>query len=433
MCELLKSLVNLASGVIASEEIQRDLLQAYALGEVAANNFIRDRLETSKEPFYNPISREKLRTFSSNTQTKVKVSKQDIVLKADRAIFVRLLVVAQTRSVDLGKLFTYSLGPIPWSLANADGTLAKTVKSKLLGLIEPGTLPVETVPAKSVWILDGMALLQGLSSLSCNSTFAHLADQVFSRATFAFKSGSSRIDFVVDQYPAISIKACERSRRLRSGSLRTAILHSKQSVPKQWKKYLSNGENKTELAIFLCQEWKNARYASALLNKQLYATSGSMCYCLTSSDGKTVTSHEVESLSGCSHEEADTRILLHGHHAALHYGVSDISIIIKSPDTDVAILACMMCSMDCNLRVFFQTGTKERSRLLPVHSITAKLGNDVCTALVGLHAFTGCDSKSAFVRKGKQKAFKLVLESPSHLNTMRRLGHSFSAVRKTTK
>jgi hypothetical protein len=36
----------------------------------------------------------------------------------------------------LREILTYSLGPIPWSLATADGSFVKTVKSKLLDAIE---------------------------------------------------------------------------------------------------------------------------------------------------------------------------------------------------------------------------------------------------------------------------------------------------------
>ena len=110
----------MASGVMASEEIQQDLLRASSKGEMALDSFITDHLETSTVPFFDPIPQIKLGNFSSKTLTKVKASKTDIMLKADRAIFARLLVVAQTRSVDLLKLFTYSLGPIPWSLANGE-------------------------------------------------------------------------------------------------------------------------------------------------------------------------------------------------------------------------------------------------------------------------------------------------------------------------
>ena len=52
------------------------------------------------------------------------------------------------------------------------------------------------------------------------------------------------------------------------------------------------------------------------------------------------------------------------------------------------------------------------------------LGDNICNALIGLHAFTGCDSVSAFVGKGKKAAFTL-LKMQDHLcETMKDLDDS---------
>ena len=46
-------------------------------------------------------------------------------------------------------------------------------------------------------------------------------------------------------------------------------------------------------------------------------------------------------------------------------------------------------------------------------------------ALLGLHVFTGCDSVSAFVGKGKKKGFDLLRNSDSHQQTFGNLGSTF--------
>ena len=45
----------------------------------------------------------------------------------------------------------------------------------------------------------------------------------------------------------------------------------------------------------------------------------------------------------CSHEEADTRLLFHAKHASIE---SDEPILIRSPDTDVVVLAVFICGED---------------------------------------------------------------------------------------
>ena len=79
----------------------------------------------------------------------------------------------------------------------------------------------------------------------------------------------------------VSIKNCERARRSRYGCFRTTILRSDQPIPRQWNKYLSNGDNKVELAVFLCKEWQKPKYAVPLFNRHFFATAGNMCWCLT--------------------------------------------------------------------------------------------------------------------------------------------------------
>ena len=42
-----------------------------------------------------------------------------------------MLLIAQNRKLDMRDVLEYPLGPKPWALANADGTLKKTGKSTL--------------------------------------------------------------------------------------------------------------------------------------------------------------------------------------------------------------------------------------------------------------------------------------------------------------
>ena len=51
---------------------------------------------------------------------------------------------------------------------------------------------------------------------------------------------------------------------------------------------------------------------------------------------------------------------------------------------------------------------------------------EICEALPGLHAFTGCDSVSTFSGKGKQSAVKVILKDEGLCETMRELGQSYT-------
>jgi len=48
---------------------------------------------------------------------------KEIVLKADRALFAQMIVIAETRQLSMKEVPSLPLGPLPWSLAASDGSL----------------------------------------------------------------------------------------------------------------------------------------------------------------------------------------------------------------------------------------------------------------------------------------------------------------------
>lgn len=76
------------------------------------------------------------------------------------------------------------------------------------------------------------------------------------------------------------------------------------------------------------------------------------------------------------------------------------SINIVSSDTDVAVLE------DLNVDALWVTFGKGKDlRWIPIHDIVRSLGPR-SKALPFFHAFTGCDTMSAFVGKGKKTAWQ---------------------------
>ena len=51
--------------------------------------------------------------------------------------------------------------------------------------------------------------------------------------------------------------------------------------------------------------------------------------------------------------------------------------------------------------------------------------NNFSDALVSLHSFTGCDTVSAFLRKGKARALKLMSENESFIHLFKSMGRTF--------
>ena len=301
-----ENLVSLCSGVTASDNIAANLLQAEKKGEAQLKKFCEERLVECKVPFYETMHKLNLKTFRSlQKQATVKVKGKEVILKADRDIFARMIVIAQSRKLDLREVFKHTLGPVPWPLSNADGSFTKTAKVKLVDTIEKDVDPLPQTPDGSAWIIDLMAVLQSLSTSEIPETFQELAKVVL-RKCLTHVSSEGRVDIVSDIYPAISIKNRERSNRYSQGELRIAITGSKsQKVPKQWKKFLSAGCNKEALVELFFNEWQTTEYISTIQRRSVYLNKGESCFIIQSVHGN-IRCQEVEELES-SHEEADTR------------------------------------------------------------------------------------------------------------------------------
>ncbi len=103
------------------------------------------------------------------------------MVRADRDLFARLLIVAQNRALDIKDVLRYEIGPMPWSLASVDGSLVKTNKAKLMECMEKNTLPVEQIPPNAAVIIDAMAILQSITSPP--TTSRDLAIMIFDKIT----------------------------------------------------------------------------------------------------------------------------------------------------------------------------------------------------------------------------------------------------------
>ena len=234
-------------------------------------------------------------------------------------------------------------------------------------------------------VIDAMALIQVLKGSW--KTFGDLGDAIFkSVLKLAREWNCTRINFVADRYPVLSIKNYERSRRAANSGIQTVCIFDKnQNTPKQWKKFLSVGENKERLIEFLCQHWRTY-YSHRLDNLSgLYVTSQEKCYRFTrsaSDEDKVQCTKQAELAS--NHEEADTRLLLHAKHAA----TANDKVIVRSPDTDVVVL-CITMQTAIEKDLFVLTGTGCRLRLVEIKATAESMDEALCRCLPGFHAFTG--------------------------------------------
>jgi len=94
-----------------------------------------------------------------------------------------------------------------------------------------------------------------------------------------------------------------------------------------------------------------------------------------------------------------------------------------SPDTHVFILLLTHQHLmnDLHNDVLFETGTGNTHRLLSVRKHAAALGH-VTLALPGFHAFTGCDTTSAFLHKCKKWPLTIMKRTVDFIRAFTDLG-----------
>ena len=431
---------------IMSEDIVSTVQGIVNLGQQQYNDFIEERFLKGEKPISNPIKRNKLALFSNQKPRSTLKQTSLGVLKSDLALFARLYMACQTRGGNLQEFFRHENQPWPPSLAHmgdlrsgskADLVISLTTHASrppLPAAVQLSETPVDDNPAilhdlladvppeilddtaftivedpsnniadvlddavlvpvsvctpeVDAKVLDGAAIVQMLSP-KLAKTFQEYVDLIFLPYIKRQFETATRVDIVWDVYKTDSLKASARERR-GCGS-RRMVLPSAQ-LPGNWKGFLRDNDNKTHFFEFIAKSLSEKSYEAG---KQLVTTIGDKVQCCPCK--------AKDTLQPCSHEEADTRVILHADDCArsgLH------KVLIRTTDTDVLVLAIGHFHKMAVTELWIAFGCGKNYRYIAAHDIADFLGPGKARALLAFHAFTGCDTVSFFARRGKKTAW----------------------------
>lgn len=263
--------------------------------------------------FHDPLKTNRLKTFSNMCKKKAfNNNGRSSILKADRSLFGRIIVISQRRNLQMSEVLSHPLGPLPWALASPDGQLRKTNKSTLATLLQKDIATLNGVPKNCAVIIDGMALVQKLSFKINDFKFSDVAMSLMKSILIEARD-CSRVDVVFDTYNSMSIKNCERLARHEDVTFHQLLNIGPAQIVRQWRQFLSSVSNKNSLIRFLVSEWQTVSYKEMLSGKVVYLTCEKLCYRIAI-HGEVNLIPELES----THEEADGRLLLHAKHASSH-------------------------------------------------------------------------------------------------------------------
>ncbi len=124
-------------------------------------------------------------------------------------------------------------------------------------------------------------------------------------------------------------------------------------------------------------------------------------------------------LAPCSHEEADTWIMVHVADASKEFN----AITIQSVDSDGVVLAIYSyAQLSTSLAALWvATGTGRNYQLIPAHYIFSALGQEKSLVLPMFHALTRCDTVSSYASRRKRIAWETWNVLPEVTDTFRSL------------
>lgn len=390
-------LFNINTGKATSPEICESLLKIPENGQVRHQDFLNTCLADANR-FEEKIIKAKLKTFSDDSSKNRKAQDKRVAeLKGTRDLMGRLVILATKRDLDLPFIFEFPLTPVPLSMCNTDGTMAKTEKSALFKLLESKVQGDAKPGLTRACIIDGQFLLHTLPP-NLPATYGGLARSILIQTVALCKN---EVHLIFDDYSQPSLKDTERCRR-GTYNQEFAITGPEQKRPKDMEKALKSRSFKTQLPKFLAKEWQNEAYRPILGDCQLHLDIPGETHHYHVING--ILRHNSDDAYTNNHEEADTKIVLHAK--LVDDDQNRGAIVVRASDTDIAVILLYHCNkFKSPIWMDVGTSSKKNRRYISITNIYELLGPQICAALPGFHAFTGCDYTSSFVRQGKVRPF----------------------------
>lgn len=219
----------------------------------------------------------------------------------------------------------------------------------------------------------------------------------------------SRFDLCFDQYLDNSLKSTTRQKR---GSSATVRFRPNNEMPKSWHMFLNILENKRGLFVFLA-----AKDEHFVCNpyQDVIVTTLDTSVLLHSASTEDL---DLSLLTLSNHEEADTWIFLHCQHASVH-GMK--YVMISTVDSDVLVLVVHFFDKLNFTELWIKFGVGINKKCLAVHEIATSLGPEICLGLTFFHAWTGCDTTSAFENHGKKSHWSRWMDDSRVSKTFQKL------------
>ncbi len=188
-----------------------------------------------------------------NKTTRIKAGKNktiEYMYKQQGNIAFQLLVKSQTEGgqLDLNDLMRYPLTPVPYSIATADGLLAKTDKAKGIHYLTKDIPSVDLPPTENTLVIqDGNALFHSMKTIPpfFKDISVALFDMLPKKADIIF----------IYRYVSRAFNKKNKERQHRGSDEKLLIQGISTKKPADWHLFLMNSENKKQLVRVIYKVW----------------------------------------------------------------------------------------------------------------------------------------------------------------------------------
>jgi hypothetical protein len=405
---------SLQSGLVASPELVHDLKTALPDGQAQVETFLQERVFAKIKPLTATIHRNKRRNFTGEMVCTPSGAHMKVA-HMERSGLAALVDLAEgSGMIQLESALERRVTQECLSLYNVDGSMIKTVKSKLLELFKLD--PVIEKPRDHVSLVD-MGLIWRLAtptpedreSGKRDGSEYHWGDyldkicaMIFSRHANAYL-----IILVNDIYDLpFSIKDDEHDRR--------AAKHRKSPnvFPKPEDRFPGAAEF-NQLMVNSGNKVRLQKLVKEQLKRQAGQVHGDIIYC----EGETSTNLSTGVANGdyvFRHPEADTMLL--SAYAKVRASKYTGPVVLDCEDTDVYVQAAYVSQ-----QVRGDLLIKRKHVLI---NCRAMLSEEVADIIIPLHVITGSDHTSGFYGHGKKKVWEKVKINSEARELLGRVGES---------
>jgi len=360
------SLRNIVTGVEASEEVNVD-------NYVEVGRKIIEKMEG--QLVFSCSWKRKDRARTIGDASGVKVSNEQ---KIDPALlFQRLLVVSGTGDISMEEVLDHELSPFPAALFEAKNVPRKPDKAQLAKAIDDYACSLSdeavtnSVPRTDCYVLDGGSLIHRVQWTK-GSTYDAIADNYADFTVRNYGKATVVFDGYLDT-PSIKDSAHDRRKTKHHPKVsvtREAVFNGKKD------EFLSNGHNKQGLINLISEKLRE--HGCNVFN----------------TDG-----------------DADCQIV----GAAIAASETQTTTLIRE-DTD--LLVVLLYHLDPESKtLYFRSDNKSRNqiRVFNINKVKCLLGDKLCSELLFIHAFSGCDSTSRIFGVGKKSFFEKFVKGDTGL------------------